>query len=73
MRKTARTVVWEGAGAQSPAPDPIARSDARLADSHRGRDQGTITAYSPDYHQHKDYSPEYLNLARLREQAIVRK
>jgi hypothetical protein len=23
MRKTARTVVWEGAGAQSPAPDPI--------------------------------------------------
>ena len=24
MRKTARTVVWEGAGAQSPAPDPIA-------------------------------------------------
>ncbi len=22
--KTARTVVWEGAGAQSPAPDPIA-------------------------------------------------
>ena len=25
MRKTARTVVWEGAGAQSPAPDPINR------------------------------------------------
>jgi sugar (glycoside-pentoside-hexuronide) transporter len=24
MRKTARSVVWEGAGAQSPAPDPIA-------------------------------------------------
>ena len=23
MRKIARTVVWEGAGAQSPAPDPI--------------------------------------------------
>jgi hypothetical protein len=23
MRKTARPVVWEGAGAQSPAPDPI--------------------------------------------------
>jgi len=23
MRKTARTVVWEGAGAQSPALDPI--------------------------------------------------
>jgi len=26
MRKTARPVVWEGAGAQSPAPDPIGRS-----------------------------------------------
>ena len=25
MRKTARPVVWEGAGAQSPAPDPIGR------------------------------------------------
>ncbi|MBM3824988.1 MAG: hypothetical protein FJ404_19250 [Verrucomicrobia bacterium] len=25
MRKTARPVVWEGAGAQSPAPDPISR------------------------------------------------
>src|ERR1039458_3296530 len=25
MRKTARTVVWEGAGAQSPAPDPIVK------------------------------------------------
>ncbi|MCX6928114.1 MAG: reverse transcriptase domain-containing protein, partial [Verrucomicrobia bacterium] len=23
VRKTARTVVWEGAGAQTPAPDPI--------------------------------------------------
>src|SRR5258708_2681685 len=23
MRKTARPVVWEGAGAQSPSPDPI--------------------------------------------------
>jgi hypothetical protein len=29
MRKTARTVVWEGAGAQSPAPDPIA-NDSRI-------------------------------------------
>jgi hypothetical protein len=28
MRKTARTVVWEGAGAQSPAPDPIGMTDA---------------------------------------------
>jgi hypothetical protein len=26
MRKTARTVVWEGAGAQSPAPDPITKT-----------------------------------------------
>ena len=24
-RKTAHTVVWEGAGAQSPAPDPIGK------------------------------------------------
>jgi hypothetical protein len=28
MRKTARTVVWEGAGAQSPAPDPIGQEEA---------------------------------------------
>ena len=27
MRKTARSVVWEGAGAQSPAPDPIGSSN----------------------------------------------
>ena len=33
MRKTARTVVWEGAGAQSPAPDPIGRRDARRYDT----------------------------------------
>ena len=26
MRKTARPVVWEGAGAQSPSPDPIVSS-----------------------------------------------
>ena len=30
MRKTARTVVWEGAGAQSPAPDPIALGQRAL-------------------------------------------
>jgi len=30
MRKTARTVVWEGAGVQSPALDPIVL--ANLAD-----------------------------------------
>ena len=29
MRKTARPVVWEGAGAQSPAPDPIVRMTRR--------------------------------------------
>ena len=28
MRKTARPVVWEGAGAQSPVPDPIQEKDA---------------------------------------------
>jgi len=32
MRKTARPVVWEGAGAQSPAPDPI---------EFRGRNRGS--------------------------------
>jgi hypothetical protein len=30
MRKTARPVVWEGAGAQSPASDPIVRLKAHL-------------------------------------------
>jgi hypothetical protein len=35
MRKTARPVVWEGAGAQSPAPDPIA--GLRLASLGDGR------------------------------------
>ena len=34
MRKTARTVVWEGAGAQSPAPDPIGTNERG---SSRGR------------------------------------
>ena len=33
MRKTARTVVWEGAGAQSPAPDPINQSTTHRASS----------------------------------------
>jgi hypothetical protein len=40
MRKTARPVVWEGAGAQSPAPDPIGKSSrlvAILADTDRVR------------------------------------
>jgi hypothetical protein len=34
MRKTARTVVWEGLGAQSPSPDPIViaiAQDSRLS------------------------------------------
>ena len=30
MRKTARPVVWEGAGAKSPAPDPIQKGRAVL-------------------------------------------
>ena len=29
MRKTARPVVWEGAGAQSPAPDPFGATTRR--------------------------------------------
>ena len=33
MRKTARTVVWEGAGAQSPALDPI-RAFGRGGEDH---------------------------------------
>ena len=32
MRKTARAVVWEGAGAQSPASDPIQWFMGRIAD-----------------------------------------
>jgi hypothetical protein len=32
MRKTARTVVWEGAGAQSPAPDPIGHERVNYPD-----------------------------------------
>jgi hypothetical protein len=31
MRKTARPVVWEGAEAQSSAPDPIVRGLTRIA------------------------------------------
>jgi hypothetical protein len=34
MRKTARLVVWEGAGAQSPAPDPIADKSRRTLGLH---------------------------------------
>jgi hypothetical protein len=31
MRKTARPVVWEGAGAKSPSPDPIQAGQFRFA------------------------------------------
>jgi hypothetical protein len=37
MRKTARTVVWEGAGAQSPAPDPIGPEDVIICGNRRFR------------------------------------
>ncbi len=30
IRKTVRPVVWEGAGAQSPVPDPITSRDPSL-------------------------------------------
>ena len=41
MRKTARTVVWEGAGAKSPALDPIDRNPS--APSHPVRIQAIAT------------------------------
>jgi hypothetical protein len=41
MRKTARTVVWEGAGAQSPAPDPIMKNETE-------RSSQTSNQQSPD-------------------------
>ena len=47
MRKTARTVVWEGAEAQSSAPDPIDQAaNNRLLFSHILRDDewGAILA-----------------------------
>ena len=40
---------------------------------HRWRDQRTITAYSTDYHQHQDYSPNNQDLYWLRERATVPK
>jgi len=42
-------------------------------DYHRWRDQRTITAYSADYHKHKDSSPNNADLVWLRERATVRK
>jgi hypothetical protein len=38
MRKTARPVVWEGGGAQSPSLDPIAHARLVNAQPHEYRD-----------------------------------
>jgi prepilin-type processing-associated H-X9-DG protein len=43
------------------------------ADYHRWRDQRTITAYSADYHQHHDSSPNNQDLVWLRARASVPK
>jgi prepilin-type N-terminal cleavage/methylation domain-containing protein/prepilin-type processing-associated H-X9-DG protein len=40
---------------------------------HRWRDPRTITAYSPDYHQHRDYSPNNPDIVWLRERTTFRK
>jgi prepilin-type processing-associated H-X9-DG protein len=40
---------------------------------HRWRDQRTITAYSADYHQHRDSSPNNPDLVWLRQRATVPK
>jgi hypothetical protein len=50
MRKTARTVVWEGAGAQSPAPDPIYTAAA-------GRPQRALSILRPLASSLFDYRP----------------
>jgi prepilin-type N-terminal cleavage/methylation domain-containing protein/prepilin-type processing-associated H-X9-DG protein len=42
-------------------------------DYHRWRDQRTITAYSADYHDHQDQSPNNQDLYWLRERATVKK
>jgi len=42
-------------------------------DNHRWRDPRTITAYSPDYHAHEDYSPNNQDIYWLRERTTVRK
>jgi hypothetical protein len=44
MRKTARPVVWEGAGAKSPAPDPIGETFRRGLFSGAGSATLTIDA-----------------------------
>ena len=43
MRKTARTVVWEGAGAQSPAPDPIPLGQNALTSAVTGEECTAIS------------------------------
>jgi prepilin-type N-terminal cleavage/methylation domain-containing protein/prepilin-type processing-associated H-X9-DG protein len=40
---------------------------------HRWRDQRTITAYSTDYHEHQDASPNNQDIYWLRERTTVRK
>jgi prepilin-type N-terminal cleavage/methylation domain-containing protein/prepilin-type processing-associated H-X9-DG protein len=40
---------------------------------HRWRDQRTIKAYSADYHQHRDYSPNNPDLVWLRDRTTFRK
>jgi len=40
---------------------------------HRWRDQRTIKAYSADYHQHRDYSPNNADLVWLRDRTTIRK
>ena len=40
---------------------------------HRWRDQRTITAYSPAYHNHQDSSPNNLDLVWLRDRTTVPK
>jgi prepilin-type N-terminal cleavage/methylation domain-containing protein len=50
----------------------ISFSDGHV-DFHRWRDKRTIDAYSPDYHKHRDYSPNNQDLFWLRERTTVRK
>jgi prepilin-type N-terminal cleavage/methylation domain-containing protein/prepilin-type processing-associated H-X9-DG protein len=40
---------------------------------HRWHDKRTITAYSPDYHRHRDSSPGNVDLAWIRERTTVLK
>ena len=42
-------------------------------DYHRWRDQRTLTAYSADYHAHRDSSPNNPDLLWIRDRATVRK